>query len=178
MPERFKNIDRDTPLLLPPDLRDWVAQDDPVHFVIHAVQRRPLSAFAVNYKGCGDEQYPPHMMLALLIYSYANGIFSSRRIERATYRDIAVHYLTGNTHPDQDTLRTFRCLRRRSTRRIWKGSARWSRPLERSRRCWGFSNFCYGGRTKCVGNGASVCLAYNLRRLHRLGAGLELAAAD
>ena len=108
MAQRFKNIDRDTPLLLPPDLRDWVAEDDLVHFVIQAVERLPLSAFAVNSKGCGDEQYPPHMMLALLIYCYANGIFSSRRIERATDRDIAVRYLTGNTHPDHDTLCTFR----------------------------------------------------------------------
>jgi len=108
MAQRFKNIDRNTPLLLPLDLRDWVAEDDLVHFVIHAVERLPLSAFAVNHKGCGDEQYPPHMMLALLIYCYANGIFSSRRIERATYRDIAVRYLTGNTHPDHDTICTFR----------------------------------------------------------------------
>jgi transposase len=57
----------------------------------------------------------PHMMLALLIYCYANGIFSSRRVERVTYRDIAVRYLTGNTHPDHDTICTFRRLRNRST---------------------------------------------------------------
>ncbi|MCX8092338.1 MAG: transposase, partial [Verrucomicrobiae bacterium] len=85
----FKNTDRNTPLLLPPDLRDWIPEDDWVHFVLQAVERLPLSAFTVNHKGCGDEQYPPHMMLALLIYCYANGIFSSRRIERATWRDIA-----------------------------------------------------------------------------------------
>jgi hypothetical protein len=59
MAQRFKTIDRNTPLLLPLDLRDWVAEDDPVHFVIHAVQPLPLSAFAVNYKGCGAEQHPP-----------------------------------------------------------------------------------------------------------------------
>ena len=56
MAQRCKTIDRNTPLLLPPDLRDWVAQDDLVHFVIHAVERLPLSAFAVNSKGCGDKQ--------------------------------------------------------------------------------------------------------------------------
>jgi len=108
MAPRFKNTDRHTPLLLPPDLRDWVAEDDLVHFVIQAVERLPLSTFAVNHKGCGDEQYPPHLMLALLIYCYANGIFSSRRIERATYRDIAVRYLTADTHPDHDTICAFR----------------------------------------------------------------------
>ena len=108
MAHRFKNADRNTPLLLPPDLREWVAEDDLVHFVIAAVERLPLSSFAVNQKGCGDEQYPPHLMLALLIYCYANGIFSSRRIERATYRDVAVRYLTADTHPDHDTICAFR----------------------------------------------------------------------
>ena len=108
MAHRFKDTDRKTPLLLPPDLRDWVAEDDLVHFVIQAVERLPLSTFAVNHKGTGDAQYPPHMMLALLIYCYANGLFGSRRIERATYRDIAVRYLTADTHPDHDTICTFR----------------------------------------------------------------------
>jgi len=95
-------------MLLPPDLREWVAEDDLVHFVIAAVERLPLATFAVNHRGSGDEQYPPHLMLALLIYCYANGIFSSRRIERATYRDVAVRYLTADTHPDHDTICAFR----------------------------------------------------------------------
>lgn len=105
---RLKNTDRNTPLLLPPDLRDWVAEDDLVHFVIQAVERLPLTTFALNHKGCGDEQYSPHTLLALLIYCYANGVFSSRRIERATYRDVAVRYLTADAHPDHDTICAFR----------------------------------------------------------------------
>ena len=108
MAYRFQNIDRATPMLLPPDLRDWVAEDDLVHFVISAVERLPLSTFHVNHKGCGDAQYPPHMMLALLLYSYANGLFSSRRIERATYRDLAVRFLCANRHPDHDSICAFR----------------------------------------------------------------------
>ena len=109
MAHRFKNLDRNTPMLLPPDLREWVGEDDLVHFVIAAVERLPLSTFAVNHKGCGDEQFPPQMMLALLIYGYANGIFGSRRIERATYRDVSVRYLcAGEHHPDHDTICTFR----------------------------------------------------------------------
>lgn len=84
MAHRFNNIDRNTLLLLPPDTRDWVPEDDLVHFVIAALERLPLPSFAVNHKGCGDEQYPPDMMLALLIYCYANGLLNSRRIERAT----------------------------------------------------------------------------------------------
>ena len=108
MAQRFKNIDRNIPLLLPADLRDWVAEDDLVHFVIAAVERLPLAKFQVNERGCGDEQYPPHVLLALLIYCYANGIFSSRPIERATYRDVAVRYLCADTHPDHDTICAFR----------------------------------------------------------------------
>jgi len=115
MAQRFKTIDRNTPLLLPPDLRDWVAQDDLLHFVIHAAEQLPLSAFAVDSKDCGDEQYPPPMMLALLIDCYANGIFSSRRIERATDRNIWRGDLTAKTHLDQDTIPAHRRLRNRLT---------------------------------------------------------------
>ena len=115
MPQRFRTIDRNTPLAAALDLRDWVTQDDLVRFVIHAVERLPLSAFPISSKGCGAERHPPHMMSALLTYCYANGIFSSRRIEQATYRDIAVRYLTGNTHPHHDTICTCRRLRSRST---------------------------------------------------------------
>jgi len=108
MAERLVNVDRNTPMLLPVDLRDWVAEDDLVHFVIQAVETMRLPSVKVNTRGTGSRQYPPTMMLSLLIYSYANGMFSSRRIERLTYRDVAVRYLTGDTHPDHDTICTFR----------------------------------------------------------------------
>jgi transposase len=108
MATRFVNIDRDTPMLLPPDLREWAPADDMVHFVIEAVSGMNLSELKINRRGSGSEQYPPKMMLSLLIYFYANGIFSSRRIERATYRDVAVRFLTADTHPDHDTICTFR----------------------------------------------------------------------
>ena len=96
------------PMLLPPDLREWVPEDDLVHFVIEAIERMPVATFHFNERGTGSEQYSPRMMLTLLVYCYANGIFSSRRIERATYRDIGVRYLTADTHPDHDTICTFR----------------------------------------------------------------------
>ena len=104
----FVNVDRLTPMLLPPDLRDWVPQDDLVHFVLEAVEQVPLSQFQINARGSGSKQFPPSMMLALLIYSYAHGIFSSRKIERASYLNVAVRYLTADTHPDHDTICTFR----------------------------------------------------------------------
>ena len=108
MNPRMVNIDRQTPMLLPPDLREWVPADDMVHLVIESVESMNLSTLKFNRRGTGSEQYPPKMMLALLIYCYANGLFSSRRIERATWRDVAVRYLTGDTHPDHDTICTFR----------------------------------------------------------------------
>ncbi len=104
----FVDCERDQAFLLPPDLRDWIPEDDLVHFVIAAVERVEMSAFKVNHRGTGSSQYHPRMMLALLIYSYANGIFSSRRIERATHRDIGVRFVAANVHPDHDTIATFR----------------------------------------------------------------------
>lgn len=105
---KFVDCARDQAFLLPPDLRDWVPEDDLAHFVIEAVERVGIGAFEVNDRGTGSAQYHPRMMLALLIYCYANGIFSSRRIERATHRDIGVRYVAANQHPDHDTIATFR----------------------------------------------------------------------
>jgi transposase len=105
---KFVECDREQPFLLPPDLRDWVPEDDLAHFVIEAVERVAIGAFEINQRGTGSAQYHPRMMLALLIYCYANGIFSSRRIERATHRDIGVRYVAANRHPDHDTIATFR----------------------------------------------------------------------
>jgi transposase len=105
---KFVECTRDQAFLLPPDLRDWIPEDDLAHFVIEAVERVDLRAFKVNDRGTGSAQYHPQMMLALLVYCYANGIFSSRRIERATHRDIGVRFVAANRHPDHDTIATFR----------------------------------------------------------------------
>lgn len=104
----FRPYDRGQQLLLPPDLREWVPEDDLAHFIIEAVDRVGLGAFKVNWRGTGKAQYHPRLMLALLIYCYANGIFSSRRIERATHRDVAVRFVAADQHPDHDTIATFR----------------------------------------------------------------------
>ena len=100
MAARFVNIDRDTPMLLPCDLRDWVPTDHVVHFILDAVAQVPIEPFHVNWKGTGDAQYPPRLLLALLIYCYATGRSSSRAIEAATYSDVIVRYLCAHTHPD------------------------------------------------------------------------------
>lgn len=108
MAQRLVNIDRDTPMLLPVDLREWVPQDDLVHFVIEAVMGLRLTTLAANPRGTGSAQYPPKAMLALLVYCYANGVFSSRRIERATHTLVPVRYLMAGHHPDHDTICKFR----------------------------------------------------------------------
>jgi len=108
MPARFVNVDRKTPMLLPCDLREWVPADHIVHFILEAVEQISIGHFEVNDRGTGSAQYPPAMMLALLIYCYATGRSSSRMIEAATFSDLAVRYLCANLHPDHDSICTFR----------------------------------------------------------------------
>lgn len=108
MPARLVNIDRQTPMFLPCDLREWVPSDHIVHFILDAVEHIPTAHFHVNDRGTGSEQYPPGMMLALLIYCYATGRFGSRTIEAATHSDVAVRYLCANHHPDHDSICAFR----------------------------------------------------------------------
>ena len=108
MAARFVSIDRDTLLLLPPNLRDWVPADHLVHFILDAVDSLDLRQVRVNTRGTGSEQYPPAMLLGLLLYSYATGTFGSRRIEQSTHDSVPVRLLTADTHPDHDTLCTFR----------------------------------------------------------------------
>lgn len=104
----FVPFDRTQAYLLPPDLKDWLPDDDLAHFIVAVVERVALTAFKVSSQQGGKPQYHPRLMLALLVYCYANGIFSSRRIERATYRDIGVRFVAANTHPDHDTIAVFR----------------------------------------------------------------------
>ena len=108
MAERLVNIDRQTPMLLPPDLREWVAENDLAHLVLEAVELCDMRGAQFNVRGSGSEQYPPSMMVALLIYAYCTGLFSSRRIERSTYDSVALRYLCANHHPDHDTIAKFR----------------------------------------------------------------------
>jgi len=116
MAARFLNLDRQTPMFLPCDLREWVPGDHIVHFILDAVEEIPTAHFQVNDRGTGSEQYPPAMMLALLIYCYATGRFGSRTIEAATYSDVAVRYLCANVHPDHSSICEFRVVNKAAFR--------------------------------------------------------------
>lgn len=110
MPAHFKSYDRDQPLMFSSALGDLIPQDHQVRFFIEVIESLniPLNRFHVNYRGNGEAQYPPVMMLTLLIYCFANRIFSYRDIERATYDVLPVRYITGNLHPDFRTIAYFR----------------------------------------------------------------------
>ena len=109
MSERFVVVDRETPMLMPPSLQDWLPEGHLAHFVIETVGLLSLAKVRVNTRGTGSAQYPPLMMLSLLLYNYMIGRMSSRQIEKATYEDVASRYICGgDAHPDHDTICTFR----------------------------------------------------------------------
>jgi transposase len=108
MSTRFKAVDRETPYLLPPSVQDWLPEQHLVRFVVEVVSKLDLHELTMPYAGVGSEAFNPEMLLALLFYGYATGVFSSRKLEKATYDSLAFRYITANTHPDHDTIATFR----------------------------------------------------------------------
>jgi transposase len=104
----FHPINRDTDYLLPPSVQEWLPESHLARYVVDVVEGLDLSALVRAYVGCGSEAYHPATLLSLLIYGYATGTFSSRKIERATYDSLAFRYIACNRHPDHDTLATFR----------------------------------------------------------------------
>lgn len=108
MSNQFLEIDRSEPITLPGDMAGWLDGNDLARFIVEVVEALDTGDLEKAYRGGGSAPYPPKMMLALLFYCYAKGIFSSRKIERATYEWIPVLYITGGTHPDHDSINTFR----------------------------------------------------------------------
>ena len=100
--------DRDTPFLFPPSVQDWLPQDHLARFVVDIVAQLDLSSLRSSYSGRGSNPYDPSMLLALIVYGYATGVSSSRKLEQATYDSVAFRYITGNQHPDHDTISSFR----------------------------------------------------------------------
>ena len=111
MSKRFRSCNLNQDLLLPPSLGDWLPEGHLARFVAEVVETLDLSAIYARYEerdGRGLAAYDPRMMVRVLIYGYSRGVASSRRIERATYEDVAFRYLAADQHPDHDTIATFR----------------------------------------------------------------------
>ena len=104
----FIQADRKTDYLLPPSVDDWLNEDHLARFVVEVVDQLNLSNLTRQYAGRGSKAHHPATLLAILVYGYATGVFSSRRLERATYDSVAFRYIAAGTHPDHDTLATFR----------------------------------------------------------------------
>ena len=104
----FIVTDRKTDYLLPPSLDDWLNEDHLARFVVEVVDQLDLSNLTRQYAGRGSKAHHPATLLAILVYGYATGVFSSRRLERATYDSVAFRYIAAGSHPDHDTLATFR----------------------------------------------------------------------
>jgi transposase len=104
----FRDVDRQTGFLLPPSVDDWLPQRHLARFVVEVIDGLDLRALVGSYRGSGSASYHPSMLLGLLVYGYATGVFSSRKLERATYDSVAFRFIAANDHPDHDTIATFR----------------------------------------------------------------------
>src|SRR3954466_3571136 len=104
----FRPIDRQTGFLLPPSVDEWLPEKHLARFVVEVVEGLDLRAMSGSYRGSGSASYHPAVLLSLLIYGYATGVFSSRKLERATYDSVAFRFIAGNEHPDHDTIAAFR----------------------------------------------------------------------
>jgi transposase len=110
VPQNFLFPQRDQPLLLPVDMREWLPEDDLVYVVLDAVATLDLGAFRRRYRadGHGRAAFDPEMMVALLLYGYCQGERSSRVIEKRCVRDVAYRVIAGGLHPDHATIARFR----------------------------------------------------------------------
>ena len=104
----FRPIDRQTRFLLPPSVDEWLPEKHLARFVVELIDGLDVSAMSSAYRGSGSASYHPRLLLGILVYGYATGVFSSRKLERATYDSVAFRFVAANDHPDHDTIATFR----------------------------------------------------------------------
>jgi transposase len=104
----FKGADRNQFTLMPLDLNLWLPENHLARFVVDIVDKLDFRSIYLKYSKSGSQAYDPKLLLALLFYGYATGIFSSRKIEAATYDSVAFRFIAGNHHPDHDTIANFR----------------------------------------------------------------------
>lgn len=104
----FIGADRDQISFMPHDLNDWLPEDHLARFVVDIVDKMDLCQVYSSYSGKGSTPYDPKLLLSLIFYGYSTGVFSSRKIETASYDSVAFRFISGNHHPDHDTIASFR----------------------------------------------------------------------
>jgi transposase len=104
----FRPIDRETGFLLPPSVDEWLPERHLARFVVEVIAGLDLRSMTGSYRGSGEASYHPELLLGLIVYGYATGVFSSRKLERATYDSVAFRFIAANEHPDHDTIAAFR----------------------------------------------------------------------
>src|SRR3954469_20410778 len=104
----FRPIDRQTGFLLPPSVDEWLPEKHLARFVVEVIDGLDLRVMRGSYRGSGSASYHPSLLLGILVYGYATGVFSSRKLERATYDSVAFRFIAANQHPDHDTIAAFR----------------------------------------------------------------------
>ena len=108
MSTNFRATERHQLFLLPPSIQDWLPEDHLARFVVDIVEQLDLKNITEKYNNKGILAYSPRMLVALLFYGYATGVFSSRQLERGSYDSVALRFVAANTHPDHDTIANFR----------------------------------------------------------------------
>ena len=108
MVRKFKMVDHEEALDQTVTIRDVLPTDHLARFIVRVILLLDLSAIYAQYAPVGGEAYAPELLLGLLLYGYATGVFSSRQIEKATYESIPFRFLAGGWHPDHDTIANFR----------------------------------------------------------------------
>src|SRR5271154_6617071 len=96
----FRTIDRQTGYLLPPSVDEWLPEKHLARFVVEVIDGLDLRAMSGEYRGWGSASYLPRVLVVLFVYAYATGVFSSRKLERATYDSVAFRFIAANDHPD------------------------------------------------------------------------------
>jgi hypothetical protein len=93
---------------MPPSVDEWLPERHLARFIVEVIAGLDLRSMSGSYRGSGSASYHPQVLLGLLVYGYATGVFSSRKLERATYDSVAFRFIAANDHPDHDTIATFR----------------------------------------------------------------------
>jgi transposase len=104
----FRLIDRETGFLMPPSVDERLPERHLARFVVEIIGQLDLGPMTSRYRGSGEKSYHPQVLLGVIVYGYATGVFSSRKLERATYDSVALRFVAANKHPDRDTIANFR----------------------------------------------------------------------